>query len=72
MDLMPVLIFCPSFDGFNPMPEVISRKDSFNMRLTNSEMWLHRFWVPVDWSTSAAEKRVVRRELTFMFILIKV
>jgi two-component system response regulator AlgR len=37
MDLKPVLIFCPSFDGFNPMPEVISRKDSFNMRLTNSE-----------------------------------
>ena len=37
MDLMPVLIFCPSFDGFNPMPEVIPRKDSFNMRLINSE-----------------------------------
>jgi two-component system response regulator AlgR len=32
-----VLIFCPSFDGFNPMPEVIPRKDSFNMRLINSE-----------------------------------
>ena len=37
MDLMPVLIFCPSFDGFNPMPEVISRKDSFNVGLTNSD-----------------------------------
>ena len=35
MDLMPVLIFCPSFDGFNLMPEVIFRKGSFNMCLTN-------------------------------------
>lgn len=37
LELAPVLIFCPSFDGFNPMPEAITRENSFNLRLANSE-----------------------------------
>lgn len=36
-DFYPVLMFCPSFDGFNPMPAAIRRPVSFKMKLVNSD-----------------------------------
>ena len=36
-DFYPVLMFCPSFDGFNPMPAAIKRTASFKMKLVNSD-----------------------------------
>ena len=36
-DFFPVVIFCPSFDGFNSIPAAIKRAASFKMKLVNSD-----------------------------------
>jgi two-component system response regulator AlgR len=37
LEILPIIIFCPSFEGYDPIPSPIKRMNSSCMKLVNSE-----------------------------------
>ena len=73
LELAPVLIFCPSFDGFQSYARSHHQRETLSIcAWPTRRMLLPQFWLQVVWSTSSAEKLAAFRAPISMFILILV